>query len=86
MLQSQPGPLKTDSTSTMVPTLAGRLEIDNQLFIKILTNRATGKRYKHKVKIDNKSVLQITHNQVNIVIDLGKYTMKMKSQLCALAA
>ena len=56
------------------------------VFFKILIDCATGKKHKHKENQGNKSVMQTTNDQANIMSELAKYVTRMEAQLCALAA
>ena len=56
------------------------------IFIKILSGRATGKKHEHKVNKGNKSVMQTSDKQVNIVSELAMYVARLKAQMCASAA
>ena len=53
--------------------------------IEILTDRATRKKHKCKTNKGNKSIMQTTNDQVNIVNKLAKYVTRMKAQLCTSA-
>ena len=60
--------------------------LDLQGCIKILSDRATGKKHKHKVNKGNKSVIQTTDKQVTIVSELANCVTRLKAQMCASAA
>ena len=54
--------------------------------INVLSDRATGKKYKHKVNKGHQSVMQNMNGEINIVSDLAKYVTRVKAQLCASVA
>ncbi len=54
--------------------------------IKILSDRATGKKHEHKVNKGNKSVMQTPDKQVTIVSKLAMCVARLKAQSCASAA
>ena len=60
--------------------------LDLQGCIKILSDRATGKKHEHKVNKGNKSVMQTPDKQVTIVSKLAMCVARLKAQSCASAA
>ena len=62
------------------------LTLEETECIKILSDRATGKMHKHKVKKGNKSVMQTPDKQVTIVSKLAMCVARLKAQSCASAA
>ena len=53
---------------------------------KMLSDRATGKKHKHKDNKGNKSVMQTPGKQVTIVSKLAMCVARLKAQSCASAA
>ena len=61
-------------------------KLDLQGCIKILSDRATGKKHEHKVNKGNKSVMKTSHKQVTIVSKSAMCVARLKAQSCASAA
>ena len=53
------------------------------IFVKILSNCATGEKYQHKFSKGNTPIMQIMNKQENIVSELAKCVTRMKAQLTA---
>ena len=62
------------------------LTLEETECIKILSDRATGKKHKHKVNKGNKSAMQTPDKQVTIMSKLAMCVARLKAQMCASAA
>ena len=56
------------------------------IIVKLLTDRSTGKKHKHKAHKGNRPVMKTAHSKANIVGELAKCIGRMKSQLWASVA